>query len=173
MNKKLILIALLILPITSWEAFADSDKTEVLPLVGKTEKLSFTTNEGSWLSLDITPNGKTIIFDLLGDLYHMPVTGGNAEPLTSGLGYDSQPKISPDGQWITFISDRNGADNVWITKLDGTEPRKISNEKQSALISPTWTPDSNYVIVTRSGVEKEFVMYHIDGGSGVTLSGTE
>ena len=164
---------MLILPITSWEAFADSDKTEVLPLVGKTEKLSFTTNEGSWLSLDITPNGKTIIFDLLGDLYHMPVTGGNAEPLTSGLGYDSQPKISPDGQWITFISDRNGADNVWITKLDGTEPRKISNERQSALISPTWTPDSNYVIVTRSGVEKEFVMYHIDGGSGVTLSGTE
>ena len=65
-------------------AQADSEQ-ETLPLEGATEVLSFTTDEGSWLSIDVAPEGDSLIFDLLGDLYRLPIDGGEAIRLTSGL----------------------------------------------------------------------------------------
>src|SRR5690242_21641559 len=58
------------------------------------------TDEGTWISLDVSPDGRTIVFDLLGDLYTMPITGGNATALTSGMSYDAQPRLSPDRESI-------------------------------------------------------------------------
>src|SRR5687767_12303148 len=144
-----------------------ADKNE-LPLETK-DKLEFETDEGTWISLDVTPDGKTILFELLGDIYRLPIGGGEATRVTDGTPYDSQPRVSPDGKWIAFISDRNGSDNLWITKIDGSEPRKLSNETQDAVISPTWTPDSQYVITTVRTAGGQLRMFHINGGSGVTL----
>ena len=141
-----------------------------LPLAGETQPLSFKTNEGSWLTLDASPDGQTLIFDLLGDLYVLPVEGGVAKRLTAGLGYDSQPVFSPSGERIAFISDRDGATNLWVANADGSSPLKISKERQSGLISPAWSSDGNYLFVTRVGRDTELVMYHVDGGSGITLS---
>ncbi len=155
-------------------AAADEDKKDpALPLEGKSESLAFSTDEGSWLSLDLTPDGETIIFDLLGDLYALPIIGGQARRITSGLGFDSQPVVSPDGEWLAFISDRSGSNNLWIAKPDGSDARKLSNDKQWGGISPAWTPDSKFIVVTRRNVKNEFVMFHIDGGKGVKLSGAE
>jgi len=56
-------------------------------------KINFTTNEGSWMSVDVSPDGQTIAFDLMGDLYTVPVSGGNATRLTKGLAYDVQQKL--------------------------------------------------------------------------------
>ena len=148
------------------------DKKPDLPLEGKTEKLAFSTDEGSWLSIDVLPDGKSIVFDLLGDLYTLPIGGGRATRITSGLGFDAQPAVSPDGKWIAFISDRNGSNNLWIARPDGSEPRMLSDEKQWDLVSPAWTPDSRYVLVTRKAPKTEIAMFHVDGGSGVTLAGT-
>ncbi len=152
---------------------AGDDKEPDLPLEGKTERLAFSTTEGSWMSLDVAPDGASFVFDLLGDLYSLPVAGGKATRITSGLAYDSQPQISPDGRWIAFISDRNGSDNLWVTRRDGSEPRILSDEKQFGLISPNWLPDSKRVVVTRTAIKPEFTLYHVDGGSGVTLSGPD
>jgi Tol biopolymer transport system component len=149
----------------------EADKEPDLPLEGKTETLAFTTDEGSWLSIDVTPDGETLVFDLLGDLYSLPIEGGEATRITSGLGYDSQPAVSPDGKWLAFVSDRNGSDNLWVAKTDGSDARRISDEKQWGIISPVWTPDSQYVVVTRTALKPELTMYHIEGGSGVTLAG--
>ena len=124
------------------------EKGDTLPLQGKTETLAFSTDEGSWLSIDIAPNGKTLIFDLLGDLYVLPLQGGKAERITSGLGFDSQPMFSPNGEWIAFISDRSGSDNLWIARPDGSDARRLSDESQADMISPAWTPDSLYVVVS-------------------------
>ena len=162
----------------SWLATAtaaeDEDKKKPdLPLEGKTESLAFPTEEGSWLSLDVTPDGETIIFDLLGDLYTLPISGGRATRITSGLGFDSQPVVSPDGKWIAFISDRSGSNNLWIAKPDGSDARKLSDDKQWGGISPAWMPDSKFVLVTRRNVKNEFTMFHIDGGKGIKLGGAE
>ncbi|MDH3441591.1 MAG: amidohydrolase, partial [Gammaproteobacteria bacterium] len=151
---------------------ADEDKKPDLPLEGNTETLAFSTDEGSWMSVDVTADGQSIIFDMLGDLYTMPVTGGEATRITSGLGYDSQPVISPDGEMIAFVSDRNGSINLWVANIDGSEPRKISDEKQWGIISPAWTADGNYIVVTKTAEQTQLTMYHVDGGSGVTLAGT-
>ena len=149
-----------------------NEKEPDLPLEGKTEKLAFSTDEGSWLSLDVLPDGKSIVFDLLGDLYTLPIGGGRATRITSGLGFDAQPTVSPDGRWIAFISDRNGANNLWLAGPDGSEPRMLSDEQQWDLVSPAWTPDSRYVLVTRKAPKTEIAMFHVDGGTGVTLAGT-
>lgn len=143
-----------------------------LPL--KTDrKLDFDTDEGTWLSLDVSKDGKSVIFDLLGDLYSLPIEGGEARQVTSGLAFDSQPAYSPDGKMIAFISDRSGSENLWVAKADGSDPKQLTKDKQGDFISPSWTPDGQYVIVSRNpeGLNAhEIWMYHYQGGSGVQVT---
>src|SRR5262249_26840503 len=67
---------------------------EELPLKA-TDKIEFTTDEGTWVSLDVSPDGRTIVFDLLGDIYTMPIAGGQAKRIIGGLSFESQPHFSP------------------------------------------------------------------------------
>ena len=168
---------MLITMFMSWHSAiaADGEKKKEpdLPLEGKTETLAFPTDEGSWLSIDVMPDGETLVFDLLGDLYTLPIIGGKATRITSGLGYDAQPKVSPDGKWIAFISDRSGSVNLWVAKPDGTGARKLSDESHFEFISPAWTADSQYLVVTKTALKPELAMYHVNGGSGVTLAGAK
>ncbi len=135
-------------------------------------KIEFTTDEGTWISLSLTPDGKTIIFELLGDLYSLPVSGGEAKAITAGMPFDSQPSVSPDGKHIAFISDRDGSENLWICNLDGSDPKQLSKDAQGDFESPSWTPDGDYVLVSRkqSNTLHEIWMYNIQGGSGVQVT---
>jgi Tol biopolymer transport system component len=141
------------------------------------QPLKFTTDEGTWLSLDLSPDGKTIVFDLLGDLYTLPVAGGKATRITSGQAFDAQPKWSPDGKSIVFVSDRNGSDNLWLMNADGSHPRMLTRDEQRQFVSPTWTPDGKYVVVSKNnslfGSQYDLYMYHRDGGTGLRLTGTD
>jgi Tol biopolymer transport system component len=152
---------------------AEKKKEEPLPLKPN-RKIEFTTDEGTWLSLDVSPDGKSIIFDLLGDLYVMPFTGGEARKITTGMAFSNQPHFSPDGLWIAFISDRSGSENVWISKPDGSDPKQLSHDEQVEFASPSWTPDGQYVIAARQSQfpfqNFELWMYHIKGGAGVQVT---
>ncbi|MEQ9398652.1 MAG: amidohydrolase family protein [Longimicrobiales bacterium] len=150
------------------------DPSVDLPLE-MTDTLRLTLSEGSWLSVDVTPDGGSVLFELLGDIWRVPLGGGRAEPVLTGPSYDSQPRVSPDGRWIAFISDRDGHDNLWIARADGSEPKKLTSDSQrtNSMVSPTWTPDSRYVIATRRGPRGGLRMYHVDGGSGVSLEDAE
>lgn len=129
-------------------------------------------DEGSWISLDVSPDGRTVVFDLLGDLYTMPIEGGTATPLTKGMMFDAQPRFSPDGRSVVFTSDRDGGDNVWTIEVATGKTRQITRGKQARYRSPEWTPDGNYIVVSRAaapiGASKPW-MYHKDGGNGVQL----
>lgn len=114
------------------------------------QTLSFTATKGTWISLDVSPSGEAIVFDLLGDLYTIPSTGGNAQRLTRGTDYDSQPRFSPDGQWIAFVSDRDGADNLWMVSLDGKQIRRLSDNLHSMSVSPVWMPDGAHVLIAEN-----------------------
>jgi Tol biopolymer transport system component len=146
----------------------DTVKT-VLPLAA-TRSAKFTTTKGTWMSVDVSPDGQKIIFDLLGDLYTLPIAGGKATRITSGIAYDAQPRWSPDGRQITFISDRTGGDNVWLAAGDGSNARPLTNGNFSSYVSPEWMPDGKYVVASRSpvafGVPKLW-MYDVEGGNGV------
>ena len=107
---------------TSAQAQSVEAEKEGLPLKPE-RKIEFTTDEGTWMSLDVSRDGKTILFELLGDLYTVPIAGGDAVGITSGMAFDSQARYSPDGEYITFVSDRGGSENVWIANVDGTDPK--------------------------------------------------
>ena len=144
-------------------------RREGLPLApGRTISTSF--NEGSWISVDVSPDGQTLVFDFLGDLYTMPITGGTATPLTQGMAFDGQPRFSPDGTRVVFTSDRSGGEGVHIISLDMSDTVQLTRGKSSAYQSPEWTPDGDYVIATRQGPgQGKLWMYHVDGGSGIQL----
>ena len=113
---------------------------------GEPRRLTFTTTEGTWMSLSVSPDGETIVFDLLGDLYVLPRAGGQARPITRGGAWDIEPRFAPDGARIAFISDRGGAQNIWTVNPDGTDLRQVSKEPYEGLSSPVWAPDGASLI---------------------------
>lgn len=147
------------------------EKREELP-IKPTETIEFVTDEGTWMSLDVSPDGQMIVFDLLGDLYVLPITGGEAKRIFGGMSFESQPKFSPDGKRIVFLSDRSGAENVWVANADGSDPRPVTKGRNQTFASPTWTPDGRYIVVSRStdpiGTFSLW-MYHLEGGTGVQI----
>jgi Tol biopolymer transport system component len=142
-----------------------------LPLKGG-RTISFTTAKGSWMSLDVSPDGQTVVFDLLGDLYTMPIAGGKAKPLTSGMAFDAQPRFSPDGKKVVFVSDRTGGENLFVMSLDGKDTTQVTKGNTNLYLSPDWSPDGKYIVASRSGGlggAAKLWLYHVDGGTGATL----
>ncbi len=141
-----------------------------------TRQVRINVDEGTWMNLDVSPDGRTIAFDLLGDIYTMPIAGGTPRRITSGLAYDQQPRFSPDGRQIAFTSDRGGGDNIWVMGLDGSGARAITTETFTLLNNPTWSPDGRFIAARkhfttqRSMGTGEIWLYHASGtGSGVAL----
>ena len=120
-----------------------------LPIL-PTRNTAFTTDEGTWMSLDVSPDGKSIVFDLMGDLYTLPLSGGKASRITSGMGFDGQPKFSPDGKSIVFVSDRSGYENLSMVDADGKNIKALTKDKDAQYLSPTFTPDGKYLVVSRN-----------------------
>lgn len=143
---------------------------------GPFKEISFTVNEGTWMNVDISPDGKDIVFDLLGDIYSMPVTGGEAKVLRAGHAFEVQPRFSPDGKKILFTSDAGGGDNIWVMNRNGSNAVQITKESFRLLNNGVWSPDGEYIIArkhftsTRSLGAGEMWMYHISGGGGLQLT---
>ena len=166
-------------PATGQEQQADSSRAANEGFVLKTaETLEFTTDEVTWPSLDVSPDGRTILFDVLGDLYTLPIEGGTATRIMGGLSFESQPAYSPDGKTIAFLTDRTGVENLWIANADGSNPRAVSkdqktNDRPQIMVSPAWTPDGQYIVVSKSRPPEPgtfgLFMYHRDGGTGVRI----
>ncbi|HEY5822961.1 MAG TPA: amidohydrolase family protein [Cyclobacteriaceae bacterium] len=171
--KKLILIFSLALPFLAIgqekkDEKKDSKKKKDLPLeVGR--RIPIKTNEGTWMSLDVSPDGKTIAFDFLGDIYTMPITGGKPTQFTKGMAFDSHPKFSPDGTKLLFITDRSGGENIWWFSLDKTDSLQITKGNTDHYQSAEWTPDGNYIVGSRGIRNFKLWMFHKDGGSGAQL----
>ncbi len=135
---------------------------------------AITLEEGTWMSVDISADGQTVIFDLLGNLYSLPITGGEASVLSSGPAYDQQPRFSPDGSRVVYISDKTGSNQVWIADADGTNAEARTSDANAQFSSPEWTPDGEYVLALRhddlvQGFTNDLYMYHVAGGSGIKI----
>jgi Tol biopolymer transport system component/imidazolonepropionase-like amidohydrolase len=165
--------------LTAGAAMAAKDEApswDVNTLHGEPRHARFTTDEGTWMNLDVSPDGRSIVFDLLGDLYTVPIDGGSARRITSGPAFDVQPRFSPDGREISFTSDRDGGDNIWRMRVDGSEPLQVTKETFRLLNNAAWTPDGDYLVArkhftaTRSLGAGEMWLYHKAGGEGLQLT---
>ncbi|MCF1439764.1 MAG: amidohydrolase, partial [Shewanella sp.] len=140
------------------------------------EQVTINVDEGTWMNLSMSPDGKYIVFDLLGDIYRIPAKGGKAEVLDSGIAWQMQPVYSPDGKYIAFTSDEDGGDNIWVMDADGNNPRAVTTETFRLLNSPAWSPDAQYLVArkhftaSRSLGAGEVWLYHVAGGTGVKLT---
>lgn len=154
----------------------DAPKWDVEKFRGTTKNFTINTDEGTWMNLDVSPDGKDIVFDILGDIYIMPISGGTAKLLTGGAAFDVQPRFSPNGKYISYTSDKSGGDNIWMMNRDGSGKRQITKENFRLLNNATWMPNSEYIVArkhftgTRSLGAGEMWMYNINGGDGVQLT---
>lgn len=153
----------------------DEKKWDVAAPPGEWNSVKIDTSETTWSSVDVSPDGKSIVFDMLGDLYTVPIEGGEAKALTEGIPWDTEPRFSPDGKKIAFISDRGGADNLWIMKSDGTGEKAVTEEKEHIVHNPWWSADGQYVAAkkdftsTRSIPAGEIWLFHVGGGGGLLV----
>ncbi len=172
----LFLVPLSPFPLAGQEAKDDWDVTLAR---GKTREIDFVTEEGTWLSVDVSPDGRWVAMDLLGHIYRVPLDGGEAEVLTqeSGVAVNYHPRYSPDGRYIAFISDRKGQTNLWVMEADGSNPTPVFTDLGVRASIPSWTPDSEYIVVRRESAGpggsggSGLWMYHRGGGDGVELLG--
>lgn len=127
------------------------------------------TSEGTWTSVDVSPDGKTILFDMMGDLYSIPADGGKATQITRGLAFDQHPRYSPDGKKILFVSDKSGAENLWYIDTEKKDTVQLTKELNQNFPSAAWTPDGNYIVFSKGRRINKLYMIHKDGGSGTQL----
>jgi Tol biopolymer transport system component len=119
---------------------------------GRTRTIEFTTDEATFESVDVSPDGRWVVFDLLGHIYRVAISGGSAECLTqsSGAALNYHPRYSPDGGTIAFVSDRSGGqDNLWLMDADGRNPRALFLDRGSRIRQPSWLPDGKTIVAVR------------------------
>ena len=173
----LVLSAFILSP-AQLQAQEDED-WDVTKARGETRDIDFVTEEGTWLSVDISPDGQWIVMDLLGHIYRVPAGGGEAQALTqeSGVAVNYHPRYSPDGRFIAFISDRKGQSNLWVMDAGGENPTPVFTDLGARASIPSWAPDSEYIVVRRQAASfgspggTGIWMYHRTGGDGVELLG--
>ncbi|WP_395344513.1 amidohydrolase family protein [Ningiella sp. W23] len=177
------LVALIALLSISASVSADDheskeEKTEewdVLAPPYPTKSVSISTDETTWSSLDVSPDGSYMVFDMLGDIYKVDIEGGEATPLTQDIAWNLHPTISPDGKHIAFISDRGGLSNIWTMDINGENLTQVSTEKANLIHSPKWSPDGEYIVAMKGIMSRrsipagEIWLYHKSGGSGMAI----
>jgi Tol biopolymer transport system component/imidazolonepropionase-like amidohydrolase len=152
------------------DAKKEEKKNKNLPI--KADRFfELNTDTGTWISLDVSPDGSTIIFDMLGDIYSMPINGGEAKRITKGMAYDSHPRFSPDGNSIVYTSDKSGNVNVWTRDLETNDSLQITKGKDNQTAFADWSKDGDYIIASTGFRNLKLHMYHKEGGSGVKLVG--
>jgi imidazolonepropionase-like amidohydrolase/Tol biopolymer transport system component len=175
-RSRLLLGTLLVTLALTAHAAEEAKKTwDVNAPPGERREIPIDVRSGTWMSVDVSPDGSRVLFDLLGDLYELPIAGGDAKSLTSGLAWDMQPHYSPDGNSILFTSDRAGGDNLWLMDRNGNAPRQLTKEDFRLLNDATWHPNGRYVAgrkhftTRRSLGTGEIWFYNVDGGDGVQV----
>ncbi|WP_026317782.1 amidohydrolase family protein [Algicola sagamiensis] len=148
---------------------------DVLNPPGEKKTVNIDTKELTWTNLDVSPDGDTIVFDMLGDIYIVDIDGGEAKALTSDIAWNFQPKFSPDGKSIAFVSDRGGADNIWTMDSDGQNLHQVSKAKNNLLHNPAWSPDGQFIVAKKGQITSRSIpagsiwMFHRSGGDGVEI----
>ena len=112
------------------------------PLGARIRQVPINVDEGSWMDVDVSPDGRRVVFTLLGEIYTMPIEGGAATRIAEGLAWEVHPRFSPDGRRIAFTSDRGGGDIM----VRPPRQRQAPVTKETPLLTPTRRPDGRFIV---------------------------
>ncbi|MEO1245932.1 MAG: amidohydrolase family protein [Pseudomonadota bacterium] len=146
------------------------DFTQQMPKL-PVRSIDFDTTEGTFMNVDVSPDGRTIVFDLLGDIYQLPIDGGDAVALTSGTAWDQAPRFSPDGAYVYFVSDRVGYKNLWQLTLADQSLTQITSLDRDVVGTPNWSPANNQLLVGIDAANelaghRDMILHYVDPVSG-------
>lgn len=117
----------------------------ISPGPGTSRTVIIEAQEVSSPDVDISPDGSTIVFSMLGQLFRLPADGGEAEQLTDGRSYNEDPAFSPNGTRIAFASDRGGGEgNIFVLTLSTGEIHQVTDEFWAA--RPAWSLDGESLL---------------------------
>lgn len=170
---------LVLLAQMAWaEAEGDQDRSaedngwSVTEAPGDWHSIDIDTTTFTWADVDVSPDGRTLVFHSLGDIYTVAVEGGDARALTADAAWHFQPTFSPDGRQIAFVSDRDGAENIWLMNADGSDPVAVTSERESLLHNPAFSPDGEFIAARKGYHSRRSIpagsiwLYHRSGGGG-------
>ncbi|WP_145415955.1 amidohydrolase family protein [Planctomycetes bacterium K23_9] len=198
MFYRLVLAAFLFVPVVvqadeSAPTAQEKDTWDIESPPGPAGVQTIDCDSGTWINLDVSPDGKEIAFDLLGDIYVMPIDGADGtaatqkrfpKNLTNTVSWEMQPRYSPDGKYLAITSDRTGkskkaGDNIWVIASDGSSPTQVTDEAYRLLNGPTWSPNGDYLVARKHFTSRrslgagEFWMYHRDAVSMNATAGVQ
>jgi len=119
----------------------------------------------------LTPDGQTVIFSFEGDLWASPVRSGRAERLTAMEGYETNPRVSPDGKWIAFTGTQSGNSDVYVMPMGGGEIRQLTYHSSGDIVS-SWSWDSKSIYFTSNRYSRMAgYKVPVNGGTPVSIFG--
>ncbi len=128
--------------------------------------LSAQNSEAYFLSNPcLTPDGQYVIFSFEGDLWKADIKTGTALRITAMQGYETSPRVSPDGKWIAFTGRQYGNGDVYVMSINGGDIKQITFHSSNDEVN-SWSWDSKYIYFTsnRMGQQSGFKV-SINGGT--------
>src|SRR5262247_3744451 len=139
--------------------------------VGATRTFEFETSEVTQPGLSVAPDGRSLVFNLVGHLFRLPVAGGTATQLTFGPYYDSDPAFSPDGTRIAFVSNRDGSDgNIFVLEISSGRISQVTRDYQAGL--QAWSPDGKTIAYVSLLKREEYPLERMPGFGASILMGS-
>jgi Tol biopolymer transport system component len=126
----------------------NSVELQLVPIAGGPARTIHAWEEYGIGSARLSPDGKTVIFDTdrvgNGDVFTVPVEGGEPTSFGSSPRADNSPRYSPDGSQVALISDRGGSPDIWLVPVSGGEARNLTASPGDEA-EPTWSPDGTMI----------------------------